>query len=135
MANPLVWKGAKAALSIGALITTYDTNHCDWNALFDIGAAVVLGSLAVAGVAVATKECVEMKQENKRLQSVNEELDSQIDRLTEHVSQDALCVICYRQVKDAVIHPCGHTQSCQPCARRVLTCPLCRTVITRVMPQ
>jgi len=52
---------------------------------------------------------------------------------------DGNCNICLDKVADAIILPCGHTESCVACARtcfsRGLTCPTCRAPIEKVLAQ
>ena len=47
------------------------------------------------------------------------------------------CSICLDLVSDCQLKPCNHNQFCRRCVfvlfdRRVITCPLCRSVITSV---
>lgn len=39
------------------------------------------------------------------------------------------CKICYDNEADIVFLPCGHLTTCETCASRVRTCPICRSYI------
>lgn len=37
-----------------------------------------------------------------------------------------LCQVCYEEEMDTLFYACGHVCACEPCARQVETCPVCR---------
>ena len=49
---------------------------------------------------------------------------------------DHACVVCMERDKNAILMPCGHGDTCMPCARKIAEqrakCPICRSVITEV---
>ena len=51
--------------------------------------------------------------------------------------EEKLCKICYSVDSDTLINACGHSCMCKDCARDVAkkmgTCPLCRTKIDRIL--
>ncbi len=40
------------------------------------------------------------------------------------------CLICMDRGVDCFLEPCGHTQICMACAKKITTCPSCRKKIT-----
>jgi len=48
------------------------------------------------------------------------------------------CVICLTNEKDTLTYPCKHVLLCNSCAQIVIhgdkKCPICRTVITELVP-
>jgi len=78
----------------------------------------------------------------KRLEKTNGELAKQVATAENHATAartlrnklDTLerkseCVICQGREKVILFSPCNHVQCCQTCADKVVTCPVCRTVI------
>jgi hypothetical protein len=57
----------------------------------------------------------------------DESEDEQIDTVLE-------CVICMRNQKNRMLHPCGHVCVCQDCGTGISKCPICRTDITGTIP-
>lgn len=45
-------------------------------------------------------------------------------------SLNGICKICYTNSIELVFLPCGHSVSCLSCARRLVSCPCCRALIT-----
>ena len=44
----------------------------------------------------------------------------------------AMCIVCFSAEQSVAIQPCGHSEFCRDCARRVSECPICRVKITRL---
>ena len=42
------------------------------------------------------------------------------------------CVVCFEGPKSAFFQPCGHIAVCMGCARKLQTCPVCRSSIVQV---
>lgn len=52
----------------------------------------------------------------------------------ESLREERLCKVCFESEADCVILECGHKNVCQTCARHSTCCPMCRGLITRVVP-
>jgi len=78
----------------------------------------------------------------KRLEKANGEIVKQAATVENHATAartlrnklDTLerkseCVVCQSREKVILFTPCNHVQCCQSCADKVVSCPVCRTVI------
>lgn len=54
------------------------------------------------------------------------------------VPESLQCVVCLGEEREVILLECGHVCVCAACAQQLLTanqqCPVCRAVITRIMP-
>lgn len=50
--------------------------------------------------------------------------------VVEKNSSENCCLICFDFKKNILFLPCKHFLSCERCAQRVKTCPVCRTKLT-----
>ena len=71
-----------------------------------------------------TEDCAE-KGELKNVAA-----EGAVERRLRGAGEDA-CSICMSSEKLVVLVPCGHTNICKRCARRVDSCPFCREPIAR----
>eukprot|EP01026_Neomeris_dumetosa_P051700 TRINITY_DN4551_c0_g1_i1.p3 TRINITY_DN4551_c0_g1~~TRINITY_DN4551_c0_g1_i1.p3 ORF type:complete len:206 (-),score=33.46 TRINITY_DN4551_c0_g1_i1:675-1292(-) len=55
-----------------------------------------------------------------------EEADAQSKRLG-----DFQCLLCFERPVQVALVPCGHSNLCRKCSRKLTTCPFCRKQITR----
>jgi hypothetical protein len=68
------------------------------------------------------------------------ENDNSIGSLLKNNSQSSLqglddinlCHICFDGKRAIMFRPCGHSQFCKSCAKRMEVCPLCRTKIEEI---
>ncbi|XP_055350204.1 baculoviral IAP repeat-containing protein 8-like [Paramacrobiotus metropolitanus] len=60
-------------------------------------------------------------------------LRSPADHLAE-VKDEKLCKICYTNVITQVLYPCGHFVVCNCCVKDCDGCPMCRSVIKKILP-
>jgi len=78
----------------------------------------------------------------KRLEKANGEIAKQTATVENHATTartlrnklDTLerkseCVVCQSREKLILFTPCNHVQCCQSCADKIVSCPVCRTVI------
>lgn len=67
----------------------------------------------------------EKKEEKKEEEKKDQEIVKKKD--------EELCCLCFANIGDSVIMPCGHGGICNPCALELFSgckdCPICRNVI------
>lgn len=65
------------------------------------------------------------------------EIEEYKNRSKSFTVEDKLCKICYCSDSNTLINACGHSAMCKDCAKDVAkkmgTCPLCRTKIDRIL--
>jgi Zinc finger, C3HC4 type (RING finger) len=87
-------------------------------------AAADAADAAAAEAAAVAKRLEE--EEAERLAEVEREFDERTSPLI-HVK----CKICFERPVQVALVPCGHSNLCRHCARRVENCPFCRKPVVR----
>lgn len=47
--------------------------------------------------------------------------------------KDHVCKICFVEMIEVVLGPCGHEVLCLECAKRLTSCPICRTKVAKIV--
>lgn len=66
----------------------------------------------------------------------NSKISSKVKMGLEEVSEENVCVICFKEKKGSIFQPCGHFATCYGCGLRIKEassqCPICRNHIEEI---
>lgn len=79
---------------------------------------------AILGISPFWKKGMDFK-------TIANDLNTNLDKKI-YVEPD--CIFCYTEKPDTIFLTCNHTVFCIDCYKKTTKCPICRTVITRVLP-
>jgi len=82
-----------------------------------------------------------LEHENAELKSSTSKIQSETKRVTEELTNDKVCQICFTHPKNALIQPCNHLMTCMECSTKIYSkrkkdervCPICRGPIQSVL--
>ena len=73
-------------------------------------------------------------KKKKKLKQTTLSVIKEVAEKKQDQDQDqSLCCVCWENKRNSVILECGHTQACYDCAKPLLSCPVCRALVTRVV--
>jgi baculoviral IAP repeat-containing protein 7/8 len=74
------------------------------------------------------KEFVQMVISEFKCMQIDEKQQEEENTNTENENKE-LCKICYEQIRNICLLPCGHVIICLDCSLNLVKCPICRTMI------